>query len=111
MSEPEKQLPESVRAAYVRLVGQGWGRELREASLDRAAGEFWFFSLWAFVSFTLQEQEFQRTDLEPVPHYETKVGKAADIAEMAAQLSLQNFTYMLLGTCANSDSTTSTRGS
>lgn len=37
--ELERQLSESVRAARVRLVGQGGGRELRETSLDRAAGE------------------------------------------------------------------------
>lgn len=40
--EPERQLSESVRAACVRLVGQGGGRELRETSLGRAAGELWF---------------------------------------------------------------------
>ena len=41
MPEPEQQLSEPVRAACVRLVGQGAGRELREASLDRVAAELW----------------------------------------------------------------------
>lgn len=40
--EPDQQLSESVRAANVTLEGQGGGRELREASLDRAAGELSF---------------------------------------------------------------------
>lgn len=100
--EPEQQLSESVRAASVRLVGQGGCGELRAASLDRAASELWFLLFELLFSLLFRSKKPRQQSQSRVPLWDKGREGSRHLAKMLHTYPLQHFTYMLLGTCVNS---------